>query len=256
MKKLFSILLSLTCLALSARAEIPAGWSTSTNEISGTAGSKQPVLVFFTASWCQPCKLMTRLTLTNDAVKQVVTNMTHLAVDIDEHPDLAQKFGIDGVPTFVLLSDTATEVRRTSGFQPASDFLPWLTNGVTAAQAAIVRRDAFVRKIAEIDQLLSVSDATASHQAAVQLLEICAERDESIAHAAADRLKTLAARDPAALADGLVDPHLAARIQIANALRAYIGENFDFDPWAPLSERSKSAQQWRAKLTQNLERSP
>lgn len=256
MKKLFSILLSLTCLALSAHAEIPAGWSTSTNEISGTAGSQQPVLVFFTASWCQPCKLMTRLTLTNDSVKQVVSNMTHLAIDIDEHQDLAQKFGIDGVPTFVLLSDTATEVRRASGFQPAPDFLRWLTNGMSDAQAAIARREAFEKKIAEIDQLMLAANATATHQAAVQLLEVCAERDESLARAAADRLKTLAAREPAALLDGLVDPHLAARIQIANALRAYIGENFDFDPWAPLSERSKSAQQWRAKLTQNLERSP
>jgi hypothetical protein len=98
--------------------------------------------------------------------------------------------------------------------------------------------------------LLTSTNNTAIQKAAVQLLEICAERDESIAHTAADRLKTLAAREPAVLVDGLVDPRLAARIQVANALRDHFGDGFDFDPWANLPERSKSAQQWRVKLTQ------
>jgi len=231
-----------------ARAASPLAWSTHTNAIYGIAGSKQPVLVFFTADWCTYCKLMERTTLTNDAVKQVVTNMTHIVVDIDEHQDLAQKFGIDGVPTFLVLSDTGTEVRRSSGFQPAPDFLRWLTNGVTAAQAATARREAFEKQIANIDQLIASTNTEAFHQAALQLFTICAERDESIARAAAERLKKVAALDPSALVDGLVDPRLAARIQIANALRDHLGDSFDFDPWAALADRSKSAQQWRAKL--------
>jgi thioredoxin-like negative regulator of GroEL len=248
MKYRLHILLLLACLTLAARASSPAGWSTSTNEISGTPGSKQPVLVFFTADWCTYCKLMERTTMTNDAVKEVVTNMTHIVVDIDAHQDLAEKYGIDGVPTFLLLSDTGTEVRRSSSFQPAPDFLRWLTNGVTEAQAAIARREAFEKQIAGIDQLLSSTNTEAYHQAALQLFTVCAERDDSIARAAADRLKKVATHDPAALVDGLVDPRLAARIQIANALRDHFGETFDFDPWAELAERSKSAQQWRAKL--------
>jgi len=248
MKHWIHILILTTCFTLVSRAEIPADWSTNTNAISGTKGSKQPVLVFFTASWCQPCKLMTRVTLTNDAVKQVVTNLTHVAVDIDEHQDLAEKFGIDGVPTFVLLSDNGTEVRRTSGFQPASDFLRWLTNGISETEAAIARREAFEKKIGDVDQLLASQNANALHEAAAQLFEVCAERDDSIARAAAERLKKVAAHDPTALLDGLVDPRLAARIQVANALRDHFGETFDFDPWANLAERSKSAQQWSAKL--------
>jgi len=248
----------LASLTLVARAEIPTGWSTNTNSISGNAGSKQPVLVFFTASWCQPCKLMSRLTLSNDTVKLVVTNMTHLAVDIDEHQDLAEKFGIDGVPTFLLLSDNGTEVRRTSGFQPASDFLRWLTNGVTEAQATIARREECQKKIATADELIASTEADAFPHVATLLFDLCADRDESISHSAAERLKTVAAHQPTALLDGLADPRLATRIQVANALRNHFGESFDFDPWANLADRSKSAQQWRAKLTQKeqLERTP
>jgi thioredoxin-like negative regulator of GroEL len=248
MKRWIHVLSLLACLTLTSRAETVAGWSTNTNAISGTAGSKQPVLVFFTADWCTYCKLMERTTFTNDAVKQVVTNMTHIVVDIDEHQDLAAKYGIDGVPTFLLLSDNGTEVRRSSSFQPAPDFLRWLTNGVTEAQAAIARREAFEKKIADIDQLLVSTNPEAFHEAALQLFAVCAERDDAIAQAAGERLKKVAAHDPAALLDGLVDPRLAARIQIANALRDHFGEGFDFDPWAALADRSKSAQHWRAKL--------
>jgi len=249
MKYLIPIFLLLPIATPMARATSPLAWSTHTNAIYGIAGSKQPVLVFFTADWCTYCKLMERTTLTNDAVKQVVTNMTHIVVDIDEHQDLAQKFGIDGVPTFLVLSDTGTEVRRSSGFQAASDFLRWLTNGVTEAHVATARREAFEKQIADVDQLLTSTNNEALHQAAQQLFSVCAEREETIARAAAERLKKVAARDPAALVDGLVDPRLAARIQIANALRDHFGDSFDFDPWAALADRSKSAQQWRLKLT-------
>lgn len=251
MKYSSCILFLIASLTIGAHAATPAGWSTNTNAISGTPGSKKPVLVFFTADWCTYCKLMERTTLTNDAVKRIVTNMAHIVVDVDEHQDLAAKFGIDGVPTFLLLSDSGTEVRRSSSFLPAPDFLRWLTNGVTEAQAAIARREAFEKQMADIDQLLLSTNSQTIHQAALQLFTICAERDESIAHAAAERLKRIAAHEPAALVDGLVDPRLAARIQIANALRDHFGESFDFDPWAALADRSKSAQQWRAKLTPN-----
>ena len=249
MKRFIRILFFIACLTLTSRAEIPVGWSTNTNAISGNAGSKQPVLVFFTASWCQPCKLMSRLTLTNDVVKEVVTNMAHVAVDIDDHQDLAEKFGIDGVPTFVLLSDNGTEVRRTSGFQPASDFLRWLTNGVTEAQVAIAHRAECQKKIVSVDELIASAETDSFPRAATLLFDLCAERDESISHAAAERLKTVAAQNPVALLDGLADPRLATRLQVANALHAHFGEKFDFDPWADLAVRSKSAQQWRAKLT-------
>jgi thioredoxin-like negative regulator of GroEL len=249
MKRFVRILLLLASLPAAARAETVAGWSTNTNAISGIAGSKQPVLIFFTADWCTYCKLMERTTLTNDAVKQIITNLTHIVVDIDAHQDLAEKYGVDGVPTFLLLSDTGTEVRRSSSFQPAPDFLRWLTNGVTDVQVAIARREAFEKKIADIDQLLVSTNTEAFREAALQLFTVCAERDDAIAHAAGERLKKVAAHDPAALVDGLVDPRLAARIQIANALRDHFGDGFDFDPWADLAERSHSAQHWRAKLT-------
>ena len=122
-------------------AEIPAGWSTNYAATLGAAGTgQQPALVYFTASWCGPCKLMSRTTLTDPSVVRAISGIEHVAVDIDDHPDLASKHRIEAVPTFIVLSTPEDEVGRTSGFQPPGDFLQWLTNGISGAKEAELDR--------------------------------------------------------------------------------------------------------------------
>ncbi|MGO8766867.1 MAG: thioredoxin family protein [Limisphaerales bacterium] len=196
---------------------------------------------------------MTRITLTNPEVIQTFSNIEHVAIDIDEHPDLASQHGISAVPTFILLSPTGNEVDRTTGFQPAGDFLQWLTNGVSEAKEAVVRQALSKQALADVDRLLVATGTNSAHLAAVELFNLCAMRDDDIVQAAATRLKTLARRDPAALLDGLNDSRLAVRIQSANALNLVIGDSFDVDPWGDLAVREKAINTWREKLTEASE---
>ena len=207
-----------------------------------------PSLVYFTASWCGPCKLMTRVTLVNPALTDVFSNVDHVAVDIDAHPDLAAQKGIDAVPTFILLSPTGDEVDRVTGFQPIGDFLSWLTNGVSKAKEAMARLAHSNQMLSEVDQMLAGTEANSTHRAALKLFDLCNMREDTIVQAAATRLKTLAKRDPAAVLDGLDDPRLASRIQAANALRDTIGDTFDIDPWSDAATRTKAIEAWRKKL--------
>ena len=62
------------------------------------------------------------------------------------------------------------------------------------------------------------------------------------------RLTAVAARNPALLLDGLNNPRLAVRIQVANVLRARLGETFDVDPWSDQAVRAKAVAQWQTKL--------
>jgi thioredoxin-like negative regulator of GroEL len=236
--------------AFAVRAEIPAGWSTNYTEALADANKDQkPALFFFTASWCGPCKMMASQTLTDPAVRQAISNFTSAAIDIDEYRDLSSQHAIEAVPTFVLLSPAGDEVRRTTGFQTPADFLEWLTNGTTAVKEAMVRHEAFQKKLAEADQLLASTNADALGRCAAQLLDLCAERDEPLAQSAVQRLRTVAARQPVLLLDGLNDQRLAARIQAANALRLQLGDTFDFDPWADPTNRTTSVANWRKSLT-------
>jgi thioredoxin 1 len=79
--------------------------------------SEVPVLVDFSATWCQPCK---QLAPTIDAVAgEYETRLRVFNVDVEEAQGTATHFGITGVPTCLLFKE-GKEVDRFQGNQDIS----------------------------------------------------------------------------------------------------------------------------------------
>jgi thioredoxin 1 len=76
----------------------------------------------FEASWCQPCKMMTRIM--EDASEQITIPVEK--IDIDENMELAKQYGIRGVPTLVLVDDAGVEIKRQSGVMMEAQLLEFL----------------------------------------------------------------------------------------------------------------------------------
>lgn len=65
--------------------------------------SNTPTLVDFYATWCGPCQAMMPI------LEQLKNNMGNqvriLKIDVDKNQDIADKFKVRGVPTFVLFQN-------------------------------------------------------------------------------------------------------------------------------------------------------
>jgi thioredoxin 1 len=69
-------------------------------KFSDIVKSEVPTLVDFYATWCGPCKMMAPVL---DQLKdQMGSKVRVLKIDVDKNQEVAEKFKIRGVPTFIL----------------------------------------------------------------------------------------------------------------------------------------------------------
>ncbi len=82
--------------------------------------ASKPVLVDFWAEWCGPCKALSPVL---DEIASEMNGKAHVVkVNVDQASDLAQKFGIRGIPTLIFFKDG--EVKSTLvGNQPKAEIV-------------------------------------------------------------------------------------------------------------------------------------
>ncbi len=84
----------------------------------------QPVLVDFTAGWCQPCKMV------DPIVKQLAQDWAGkvkvVKLDADENPNILTKYGVLGIPTLILFKAGQVQ-ERVTGYQPKDKLLTKFT---------------------------------------------------------------------------------------------------------------------------------
>lgn len=87
--------------------------------------SDKPVLVDFWAEWCGPCKALSPVL--DEIAKEVNGKAEVIKVNVDESGELAQKYGIRGIPTLIFFKDG--QIKGTLvGNQPKSEIIRNINN--------------------------------------------------------------------------------------------------------------------------------
>lgn len=67
--------------------------------------SDKTVLIDFWAEWCGPCRMMSPII---DEVADTISDVKVCKVNVDEAADLASMFGIESIPTLIVIKNGQT----------------------------------------------------------------------------------------------------------------------------------------------------
>ena len=84
------------------------------------------IFIIYTADWCKYCQKMKNETLSQAQVIEQLKDYIFLEIDTDKDRSGVKKFGIDGMPSFVVTNYEEEKIKATKGFMDADSFLKWL----------------------------------------------------------------------------------------------------------------------------------
>ena len=84
---------------------------------------RRPMLLFFTAEWCQYCHQLAEEAFCNEEVVDLSRRFVCVVVDADAEPEICRRFQVRGYPTVLFVSQAAAPLSRIVGKQPPADFV-------------------------------------------------------------------------------------------------------------------------------------
>ena len=87
----------------------------------------KPTLVDFWAEWCGPCKQIGPIL--EELSNQYENKLKIFKINIDENPQIPQKYGVRGIPTLMLFKD-GNLIDSKVGSLPKSALESWLTQNL------------------------------------------------------------------------------------------------------------------------------
>ncbi|MEA3265473.1 MAG: thioredoxin family protein [Candidatus Fermentibacteria bacterium] len=92
----------------------------------------KPVFIDLYADWCRPCVMLSEDYFSRDDYKEVLSQCILLQIDVDNNPQLAQRYRAQSIPTLILADASGNEIDRITGVMGSpEDFLPMISRFIS-----------------------------------------------------------------------------------------------------------------------------
>lgn len=95
-------------------------------------GTSLPVLIDLWAPWCGPCR--TLAPGIEEASRTLAGRLKVVKVNVDEAPEISARFGVQGIPTLLILRQ-GKPVARQVGAVPTAQLMAWIRQTVDTGAA-------------------------------------------------------------------------------------------------------------------------
>ena len=101
---------------------LPEGFGVLDAALARAKREHKAIVLDFSAEWCVPCRRMEKTTLVDSRVAALLEKVVFVRVDTDEHPELAQKLVVVGLPDIRFVAPDGRLLRQLRGYQEADFF--------------------------------------------------------------------------------------------------------------------------------------
>ena len=117
--------------------------------IARSSRSGSPVFMLFVADWCGFCHKLERETLSSPVVGEVLLSYVSLRFDVEtpRGAEAARRYGVESLPTILVLDAQGTVVDRTTGMISEKDLLTFTDR----ARLSALSTDGLTRQAREVD---------------------------------------------------------------------------------------------------------
>jgi thioredoxin-related protein len=198
----------------------------------------RPIVILFGAEWCGWCRKMAADTLTDSKVLAIKDKYLWVKIDVDKEPEMAARFGVEGVPVTVVLDKQGRVLGAESGFLSPEKFVEFATKSLENPHPEELLRDLLAR--------FAKSDVPAQRrEIAARLVEQLARPDRVGREEILSAFKRKGATSWPVLVELMSDKRLSVRAAAGGALKHASKAELPFHPFANPPIRQQQVADWQ-----------